>query len=286
MKRSTERILTTTWAAWSARQRYEAILTRRRPPRRTGRLRADGQRGVCQVVHKQADVGIDIPSDGEYPSQAFRLRDRASRRPDDPIPGRGTDPMNFRSSCRNTRASWLSTTHVPHPVAAAIASARPDRCRHRAHRARAHRRHPGGSPTRATLRPARSRQFQNSPGRLAIRRVVRPLGNTVTRMPIPVGSIRTSRPISTTWPRRCTWNTRPSSMLVSSSSWTSACRSQPGLAGKPVPTWDELRRASEMQIEAYNHALRGIPEDRVRYLCWGSMNTPTPATSRSRTSST
>ena len=30
-----------------------------------------------------------------------------------------------------------------------------------------------------------------------------------------------------------------------------------------------------MQIEAYNHALRGIPEDRVRYhLCWGSMNTP------------
>ena len=30
-----------------------------------------------------------------------------------------------------------------------------------------------------------------------------------------------------------------------------------------------------MQVEAYNHALRGIPEDRVRYhLCWGSMNTP------------
>jgi 5-methyltetrahydropteroyltriglutamate--homocysteine methyltransferase len=30
-----------------------------------------------------------------------------------------------------------------------------------------------------------------------------------------------------------------------------------------------------MQIEAYNHALTGIPEDRVRYhLCWGSMNTP------------
>jgi 5-methyltetrahydropteroyltriglutamate--homocysteine methyltransferase len=47
------------------------------------------------------------------------------------------------------------------------------------------------------------------------------------------------------------------------------------LPGKPVPTWDELRRASEMQIEAYNHALQGIPEDRVRYhLCWGSMNTP------------
>jgi 5-methyltetrahydropteroyltriglutamate--homocysteine methyltransferase len=47
------------------------------------------------------------------------------------------------------------------------------------------------------------------------------------------------------------------------------------LPDNPNPTWGELRRASEMQIEAYNHALRGIPEDRVRYhLCWGSMNTP------------
>ncbi len=47
------------------------------------------------------------------------------------------------------------------------------------------------------------------------------------------------------------------------------------LPDNPDPTWEELRRASEMQIEAYNHALRGIPEDRVRYhLCWGSMNTP------------
>ena len=47
------------------------------------------------------------------------------------------------------------------------------------------------------------------------------------------------------------------------------------LPGNPTPTWEELRRASELQVEAYNHALQGIPEDRVRYhLCWGSMNTP------------
>jgi 5-methyltetrahydropteroyltriglutamate--homocysteine methyltransferase len=47
------------------------------------------------------------------------------------------------------------------------------------------------------------------------------------------------------------------------------------LPGTPMPSWEELRRASEMQVEAYNHALRGIPEERVRYhLCWGSMNTP------------
>jgi len=47
------------------------------------------------------------------------------------------------------------------------------------------------------------------------------------------------------------------------------------LPGNPNPTPEDLRRASERQVEAYNHALRGIPEDRVRYhMCWGSMNTP------------
>lgn len=47
------------------------------------------------------------------------------------------------------------------------------------------------------------------------------------------------------------------------------------LYNNPNPTVEDLRRASEMQVEAYNHALQGIPKDRVRYhMCWGSMNTP------------
>ena len=47
------------------------------------------------------------------------------------------------------------------------------------------------------------------------------------------------------------------------------------LYGKANPSVEDLRRASELQVEAYNHALRGIPTERVRYhLCWGSMNTP------------
>lgn len=47
------------------------------------------------------------------------------------------------------------------------------------------------------------------------------------------------------------------------------------LPGNPNPSPEDLRRASELQVEAYNHALRGIPPERVRYhMCWGSMNTP------------
>ncbi len=38
---------------------------------------------------------------------------------------------------------------------------------------------------------------------------------------------------------------------------------------------DAFRKRSEMRVEALNHALRNIPEDRVRYhLCWGSWHGP------------
>jgi 5-methyltetrahydropteroyltriglutamate--homocysteine methyltransferase len=40
-------------------------------------------------------------------------------------------------------------------------------------------------------------------------------------------------------------------------------------------TVDEYRRFAEMRVEAINHALRGIPEDRVRlHICWGSSHHP------------
>jgi 5-methyltetrahydropteroyltriglutamate--homocysteine methyltransferase len=44
---------------------------------------------------------------------------------------------------------------------------------------------------------------------------------------------------------------------------------------KDEPTEDEVRHAREIGVEVINHALRGIPEERVRYHhCWGSMNSP------------
>ena len=43
----------------------------------------------------------------------------------------------------------------------------------------------------------------------------------------------------------------------------------------PPPTLDEYRRYAALRIEALNHALKGIPEDRVRYhICWGSWHGP------------
>jgi len=43
----------------------------------------------------------------------------------------------------------------------------------------------------------------------------------------------------------------------------------------PEPPMEEYRKRSRLRVEALNHALRNIPEDRVRYhLCWGSWNGP------------
>ncbi len=43
----------------------------------------------------------------------------------------------------------------------------------------------------------------------------------------------------------------------------------------PAPPLDEYRRMQSRNIDALNHALAGIPEERVRYhLCWGSWQGP------------
>jgi 5-methyltetrahydropteroyltriglutamate--homocysteine methyltransferase len=43
----------------------------------------------------------------------------------------------------------------------------------------------------------------------------------------------------------------------------------------PRPTIEEYRKFAEVRVEAMNHALKGLPEDRVRYhICWGSWHGP------------
>jgi len=43
----------------------------------------------------------------------------------------------------------------------------------------------------------------------------------------------------------------------------------------PAPSVEEYRKFAALRVEALNHALAGIPENRVRYhLCWGSWHGP------------
>ena len=43
----------------------------------------------------------------------------------------------------------------------------------------------------------------------------------------------------------------------------------------PAPTVDEYRRFSMQRVEALNHSIKGLPQDRIRFhLCWGSWHGP------------
>ncbi|MGA2713815.1 MAG: cobalamin-independent methionine synthase II family protein [Bryobacteraceae bacterium] len=43
----------------------------------------------------------------------------------------------------------------------------------------------------------------------------------------------------------------------------------------PEPSIEEYRKFAELRVDAMNHALEGLPEDRVRYhICWGSWHGP------------
>ena len=43
----------------------------------------------------------------------------------------------------------------------------------------------------------------------------------------------------------------------------------------PEPTVEEYKKFAMVQVEALNHALRGLPQDRIRFhLCWGSWHGP------------
>jgi 5-methyltetrahydropteroyltriglutamate--homocysteine methyltransferase len=43
----------------------------------------------------------------------------------------------------------------------------------------------------------------------------------------------------------------------------------------PEPGIDEYRKFATLRVEALNHTLRGLPEDRIRYhICWGSWHGP------------
>jgi 5-methyltetrahydropteroyltriglutamate--homocysteine methyltransferase len=43
----------------------------------------------------------------------------------------------------------------------------------------------------------------------------------------------------------------------------------------PAPTVEEYRKFSMVRVEALNHAIKGLPQDRIRFhLCWGSWHGP------------
>ena len=123
---------------------------------------------------------------------------------------------------------------------------------------------------------ARHRQLQGRPGKRPGRR-----GASCRSLRRPAR--RTTASTSTTRARRV--HLRASPMRCARSTWRStkpACWSRSTTPSWPTCTTHLSRRSPEhyrkwaqLRIDALNHALQGIPEDRVRYhVCFGSWHAP------------
>lgn len=280
MKRSSERILTThVGSLVRPPDILEAVLTkaagRERDEQAFEQLVSDG---VCDVVRKQAEIGIDIPSDGEYSkpnffSYATERLEGLKTIADAPPPSAMNYPIlvqeypGFMAQYNGMyRTMWMPPSLPRELIDAAISHA-------------AHERTVVESPIRYKGEHYVQRDIAN------FKRALDGLRFEEAFVPSATPSRNDADPGGVYQNEQAYLYDLADAMHTEYQAIVDAgfvvqldlglpARNQV-LPGKPVPTWEELRRASEMQIEAYNHALRGIPEDRVRYhLCWGSMNTP------------
>jgi 5-methyltetrahydropteroyltriglutamate--homocysteine methyltransferase len=263
MQRSTDRILTT----------HVGSLVR--PPGLVELMRAkeNGQSydqqelaarvrsSVQEVVHKQVETGIDIPSDGEYgkPSFSGYVNERLSgfeRRPRDPnespLLNWGRDRQLFREFYEEYDRATGSASGYPVVCTGPItyqgqAAVQSDIATFKAALA-------GVNPAEAFI-PA------VAPGTIELQRrntyyptdeaylfAIAEAMREEYRAIVDAGFV-----LQLDDPRVVTQYGMPD----------------------PAPSIADYRKFAELRVEAINHALAGIPSDRVRYhLCWGSWHGP------------
>ena len=103
--------------------------------------------------------------------------------------------------------------------------------------------------------------------RRSCRRCRRPTSRTGTATSIT----RARRNTSTRWPMRCTRNTARSSMPGWYCRSTTRC-SPPITSMHPEASVEDCRKWAMARVDALNHALRGLPADRIRYHTCYSIN--------------
>jgi 5-methyltetrahydropteroyltriglutamate--homocysteine methyltransferase len=243
---------------------------------------SDVQTGIREVVRQQAEIGIDIPSDGEYGRQGFRgyinerlggLEPRAPR-PDEPafgalgFPEREEFPGFYEQYFSHYRYLWMppdvDISDVPNL--------------------------PGNHQNYRLTGPV------TYTGQAAIRRDIDTLKSAMVGhafvdafIPSDVPSGRTGdENIRDFYPSESAYlyavadalheeyrAIADSGLLLQIDLASLNPRRRWTLTEGPGANGQAGQRAVEEGVEILNHALSGIPEDRVRYHhCWGSMNTP------------
>jgi 5-methyltetrahydropteroyltriglutamate--homocysteine methyltransferase len=284
MRRSTDRILTTHVGSLVRTPRILQGVKARvmHEPYDDGQFARDVEVGIREAVRKQAEIGIDIPSDGEFGRQGFRgyINERLSgleprdAHPDEvpfanlASPERDLFPEFFEQYYSHYRYLWM-----PPEVDISNVPNLPGN----------HQRYRVTGPIAYT-------------GQAAIQRDIDLLKSSMAGHSFADGFIPSDVPsgrsgdenIRDFYPSDAAYLYAVADALREE--YTAIAASgllvQLDLASlNPRRRWtltehaesDEAtaRQAVEQGVEILNHALQGIPEDRVRYHhCWGSMNSP------------
>jgi 5-methyltetrahydropteroyltriglutamate--homocysteine methyltransferase len=224
-------------------------------------LAARVQRAVREVVHKQVEVGVDIPSDGEYgkPSFSGYVNERLTgfeRRPRDPkespLLNWGRDRQIFREFYEEYDRATGSASGYPVVCTGPItyqgqAAVQSDIDTFKAVLTEVHPEEafiPAVAPGTIELQRRNEYYPTNEAYLFAIADAMREEYQAI----VNAGFL-----LQIDDPRVVTQYGMPD----------------------PAPSIEAYRQFAELRVEALNHALAGIPPERVRYhLCWGSWHGP------------
>jgi 5-methyltetrahydropteroyltriglutamate--homocysteine methyltransferase len=225
---------------------------------------------VGEVVRRQAECGIDVVSDGEMSKTSFiayadeRLTGFTPLRPDDPgVPASNTSGSWTRRL--DTRREWRAFREY---YATYLPAAMP----------------PSAPPTVCTGPIAYKGQALLARDLANLAAAVRTAGVTEAFVPsIAPGMV--GREQNRYYPTEEAYRFAIAEALKTEyraivDAGFILQIDDPGLGETwdmiiPAPTLAEYRKLQAINVEALNHALAGIPEDRVRYhLCWGSWQGP------------
>ena len=272
MKTSADRILTT----------HVGSIPRPESIRELLRARLDGQAvdaatlaarvkdAVTDVVRQQAECGVDVVSDGEMSKTSFiaysdeRLTGFTPMRPDDPnVPASNTSGSWARRL--DTRREWRAFREY---YAAYLPAAMP----------------PSAPPTVCTGPIAYK-------GEALLKRDLENLKAAMAATAVTEAFVPAIAPGMVGRDQNRYYPTEEAYRFAIAEALKTEYRTivdagfilqidDPGLGETwdmiiPAPTLADYRKMQAINIEALNHALAGIPEDRVRYhLCWGSWQGP------------
>ncbi len=279
MKRSTDRILTThTGSLIRTREIIEGMKARTiNKPYDEAKLQADIRNGVAEVVRKQVEIGIDIPNDGEYGRRGFTsyIHERMAG-----LEPRPPDPEDFQLGPGGERAQFPEFSEQYDRFFRFIWM------------------YPDVSMEEVANTPAIVERFRvTAPlrykGQPAVQQDIATLKAALTGLNVADAFITAVAPTSRHDDRDIEkfypslqaylydladalheeYRAITDAGLILQVDFAAL---NPGaIVDRTGAPQDDARNARELAVEVLNHALRGIPEERVRYHhCWGSNNRP------------